>query len=226
MTTKFNPAALVADVCAELGSDFKVIRSQDIGNPSDKYGCTTFVVQSPSVLGIANLFMRVEGFTGVVESSVTWPMDHNRRQVSTSTYVSQEKADSLEGWPKTIGANIATRGPAAIAKDIQKRLIPKIVPLEPLVKAGMAAELKRETDARLNHALILKALGYSPEFIEQRAPQSGDNKPQFPLQASTKQGANHSAEFKVNDFGTTSVTLHGLSVDKVQAIIKALNLKG
>jgi hypothetical protein len=225
MKVEFNPAALIADVCAALGSDFFVVNSQEIGNPSDKYGCTTFTVRSPSVLGVALLFMRVEGFTGVVEASVTWPQDHNRRQVSTSTYISQEKADSLEGWPKTIGANIATRGPAAIAKDIQNRLIPKIVPLEPLVKAGLAAEFNRETDARLNHALILKMLGYSPEFVEQRCNREGV-KPQFPLQASTKQGANHSAEFKVNDFGTTSVTLHGLSVDKVQAIIKALNLKG
>lgn len=226
MTTKLNAAALIEEVCTELGPDFKIVSSQDIGNPNDKYGCTTFVVKSPSVLGIALLFMRVEGFTGTVETSVTWPQDHNRRQVSTSTYISQEKAEAYgTGWPKTVGANIVNRGPAAIAKDLYKRLIPKIIPLEPFVKEGLALDLKRETFARQNHREILDLLGYSSEFIQNRCDRE-DNKLQFPLSASTKQGATHSAEFKVNEVGTASVTLHGLSVDKVQAIIKALNLKG
>lgn len=220
MTDKFDSAALVADTCAELGPDFKIVSSQQIGNPANKYGCVTFVVESPSVLGIAKLFLRVEEFAGKVDTSVSWPLDHNRRQISASTYVRTEQASA--GWPETIGAS-ASRGAAALAKDINKRLIPRILPLVSLVEAGLKRDENREIDARTNHLLILKHLDYSAEYMKRW---EATPKPQFPLYASTKKGAGHDVTFKVSEFGTASVELTGLSVAQVQAVIKALNLKG
>lgn len=223
MTTQsFNAAALVNEICVALGKDFAVTKEQCIGDPKGKYGCWTFVVESPE-LGIAQLLLRVEEYTGRIESCVTWPLvDH--RQISAGTYVRSEIAETIGGYPAQIGVSYK-RGPAAIVADMRKRLIPRIVAIEPLVREGIGREHMQEKAARQTVLDLAKSLGYSDDYIERRA-NNGASK-NFPQRIDAKSGAlTGGATFEINEVGTVSIKLTSLTKAQAQAVIKALNLNG
>jgi len=222
MTTQsFNAAALVNEVCAALGKDFVVAKEQSIGNPSQKYGCWTFTVEAPE-LGIAKLWFRVEEYTGRFDSHVTWPLvDH--RQITASTYVHSAIAEAIGGYPETIGVSYK-RGPAVIAADMRKRLIPRILAVEPLVSNGIVEEIKQEKEARATAQELSLALGYSPEHFERRAANGANNS--FPVRLDAKSGAPASATFQVYENSSIDLKLNGLTKAQAKAVIKALKING
>lgn len=223
MTTQsFNAAALVNEICVALGKDFYVTKQQSIGDTKGKYGCWAFVVESPE-LGNAQLLLRVEEHTSRIESQVTWPLvDH--RQISAATYVRSEIAETVGGYPGMIGVSYK-RGAAAIVADMRKRLIPRIVAIEPLVREGIERERAQMKAARQTVLDLADALGYSDDYIERRAANGASKN--FPQRIDAKSGAlAGSATFEINEVGTVSIKLTSLTKAQAQAVIKALNLNG
>lgn len=224
MTTQsFSAAALVNEVCVALGKGFVVTKEQSIGSPGAKYGCMTFIIEAPE-LGIAKLFARVDEYSGRIETTVSWPMTKDHRQVGSSTYVRSEIAEAIGGYPKTIGVSYK-RGPAAIAADLRKRLIPRIAAFEPLVSNGMVREIAQENFAWGIARDISATLGYSADHFEKRKANGANNN--FPIDLSAKSGAiNGSANFKIDETGSIGIKLTGLTKAQAKAVINALKLNG
>lgn len=220
-TTSFNAAALVNEICIALGKDFAVTREQSIGNPAQKYGCWAFVVESPE-LGIAKLLMRVEEFTGRIDTQATWPMV-NHRQVTASTYIRSEIAETIGGYPKVVGAKFL-RGPAVVATDLRRRLLPSIAAFEPLIADAIVKEATQERFARDVAKYLSDELGYSADHFERRKANGANNS--FPIRLDAKVGAPASATFQVQETGTTDVKLTGLTKAQVKTLINALKLNG